>query len=111
MPMLRHEFGIVFWVYIAVILLAFASPFLFNPWIVIAGFLLIWVQYVVLKACVLTSLQFKSQHKEGFVEHYLKKLGLAEADLIALRMEQARPVLVVSAIAWQWIFGFHPLIT
>ena len=68
----KKDFGLVFWIHLAIILLFYSSPFLFS-WKVITGTIfLYYLQLLVFKGCVLTKVELESRgERRSFNYYYL----------------------------------------
>ncbi|HEY4482719.1 MAG TPA: hypothetical protein VI953_00940 [Candidatus Paceibacterota bacterium] len=75
--MWRSEFGFVFYLHLALILLVLASPWLVPWWVILIGILIYYLQLKVFGHCLLTALQTGSRKRtQTFWGHYLERLGL-----------------------------------
>lgn len=68
-------FGIIFWLHLAIIVLAYASPFLFHWKWIIPEIILLWVQSWVVGGCVLTHAQFGKHKNLSSYSVYLELMG------------------------------------
>ncbi|HXK36713.1 MAG TPA: hypothetical protein VJ553_03980 [Candidatus Paceibacterota bacterium] len=114
--MFRHDFGPIFWMHLAIIIVIILAPLLFDVWIIALGMLVYWLQLMVVGDCVLTRLQFGARERTGssrsFYFHYLKKLGFVDdAARVTRFIDRTQPILILLVgIVWQWLLGFDPLV-
>lgn len=106
--MLRHEFGVIFWIHLIIIVGIYFSPFLIPfKMIVVLGLLYI-LQIFLFKGCVLTILQFgKKSNVSSFHGYYLSKLGFSiQKRKLEFMTDVVYPVVIpVVALVWQVILG------
>lgn len=110
--MLRHDFGILFWIHLAVIVASMASPFLFGVRFIAIAFILFLAQGMLVGSCILTRFQFgRRDDTPGFCVYYLEKAGLGIDPLRTnFYIDRVQPILILfTAMLWQWFFGFQPL--
>jgi len=98
------DFGIVFLLHIILILVAFASPFLFNWKIVLAIIFLYRLQYITIGRCILTKAQFPDGG--GFWYYYATKMGIVISErTLDLFTDYIIPIIIIIiAIAYQVYF-------
>jgi hypothetical protein len=73
---LKGDYGILFWIHLLFIILAYISPFTIKwPWIMVAWIYFIG-QTIIVGHCWLTTWQFNGEKKVGFGDYYWRKLGI-----------------------------------
>jgi len=66
--------NIYFWFHLILLLLAYASPWLFNWQLIVIGVVLLQIQYWVIDGCYLTKLEMGKDKNQTFVWYYLKQI-------------------------------------
>jgi hypothetical protein len=105
-------FGFAFWLHLFLIVIAYSSPFLFSWKLILIGVFVLMLQFIVLRQCILTTLQFGEEKYITFYTIYLEKLGLKfKRKNLYILMRYIMPfvVLLVSLI-WQITLKRQPLI-
>jgi hypothetical protein len=70
----RKDFGLFFWFHLLSISLYLGSPFLVSWKVVLTIVLLIQIQFLLLKGCYITKLEFGNASKYNYVYYYLVKI-------------------------------------
>jgi hypothetical protein len=107
------DFGIVFWVHLVLIIIAYCSPFLFSWELISFGIIILWVEYIVFTGCPLTHAQIGKKDKEiTFYTIYLEKMGFKfNREKIKNFFRNIVPLIILAiAIIWQVLFGNQPLL-
>lgn len=74
--MKTKEFGLIFWIHLALIMCVLASPFWLSWKIILVCIALYYLQILIFKNCILTIIQFNTKdHNDSFYSHYLNRLG------------------------------------
>ena len=109
--MSSKEFGPIFWLHLTIIILNYSLPFLFRWQVALVWAIVIYLQEIFLKGCMLTYAQFGQSH-ETFYHHYLTKMGfkLNKKRLNAFLAWALPIIILLLAICWQLILGMEPLI-
>lgn len=110
---MKKDFGSIFWLHLALIILAYLSPFLINWKIILLGIILLWIEYAVFQGCPLTHAQIGKKDKEiTFYTIYLEKMGFNfERKIVKNFFRNIMPFIVLAvAILWQVILGKNPLL-
>jgi hypothetical protein len=105
-------FGFIFWLHLVIILLAYASPFLFHwKWIVV-GIVLLWIQTRVFGGCVLTHAQFGKSEKLSIYSVYLELMGIhfKRAHVIFVVTYILPCLVLIIALVWQVLLRKVPLL-
>ena len=105
-------FGFMFWLHLALIILAYSSPFLISWKLITVGVFLLLIQFVVLKQCILTTAQFGREKYMTFYTIYFEKLGFRfKRKNLYIFMRYLMPFIVlVIALIWQVLFRNSPLL-
>lgn len=105
-------FGVVFWIHLFLIILAYSSPFLFDWKLILIGVIMLLLQFIILKQCVLTTAQFGDEKYMTFYTIYLEILGFKfRRKSIYIFMRYVMPFIVlIIALLYQVIFEFKPLL-
>jgi hypothetical protein len=114
--MKKHQktklFGFTFYLHLALIILAYASPFLFNwKWIFI-GIFTLFVEYWIFEGCILTNKQFGKDQSMTFYTIYLEMLGF-KFDRMKFKffIRYIMPFIVLTiAIIWQILLRKIPIL-
>lgn len=69
------DFGLIFWIHLAVIVLFFSSPFWISWKIILVGILAFYFQLLVFRGCILTKAEFGETTHNSFFWYYLNKMG------------------------------------
>jgi hypothetical protein len=105
-------FGFTFWLHLLLIIIAYASPFLFNWRLVLVGALALFSQFIIFNKCILTTAQFGDQKYITFYAPYLEKMGFKfKRKNIYFFMRYVMPfiVLIISLI-WQILLDNEPIL-
>ena len=105
-------FGFTFWLHLILILIAYSSPFLFSWKLILFGVVILLIQFLVLKQCVLTTAQFGDEKYITFYTLYLEMLGFKfKRKNLYILMRYIMPfiVLLISLI-WQILLNHKPII-
>ncbi len=108
----KSNFGLIFWIHLFFIIIAYASPFLLNWKIVLFGVILIYIQNFVFQGCLLTHAQFGKDPYITFYHKYLTLLGFRiNKYKLKFFMAWIMPIIILLvAIIWQLILEISPLI-
>lgn len=72
----RHsDFGFIFWLHLAVIIIFLSSPFWVRWEIVLVGILLYYLQLLIFGGCILTRAEFGESDHNSFYWYYLTRIG------------------------------------
>lgn len=106
-----NDFGVVFWVHLATLIVEYASPFLFSWKIVLIGAVALYLQWLILGNCFLTIMQFHTTSKDASCNYYyLTKMGFNVNKKILFRYLAAFPILIlITALLWQVVFHRVPV--
>lgn len=106
---LHSDFGLIFWLHLILILLAYFSGFLFSWWLIIIGPIVLWIQYKFFNGCVLTIFQLGKEKGEfTFLAHYFKNINPQK---LTFFIRYILPFIIfLLAITWQIILNKKPLI-
>jgi len=106
------DFGIIFWIHLILILIAYLSPLLFRWQLILAGVLFLFFQQIIFQGCILTHAQFGKDPYMTFYYRYLTLLGFnINKKKLKFLMVWIMPILVLSfALIWQIIFNIKPII-
>ena len=110
---LHSDFGLLFWLHLSLILLAYSSWFLFSWQWIILGSIILWIQYWFFDGCVLSQIHFgKERAQFTFVAYYFEKINLNfDKNKLTFFIRHIIPFLLMFlAIIWQIIFNKKPLI-
>jgi len=108
---MKNDFGLIFWIYLILILLVWTSPVLLSWKIIFLFIILYYFQLFVFGDCILTKRQFKTKKRsETFYSYYLEKLGLRiNKEKLVFFLDYVLPwLLLVIAYVVQRL-GFGPL--
>ena len=111
-PKPTSYFGPILWIHLALIILAYSSPFLVSWWLITVGILILWIQYFMAKGDLITQAQFGKDPEMTFYTPYLEKIGLKfnrRGFLIFMRYIIPFIVLAV-ALIWQVGLGNRPFL-
>ena len=108
----NNDFGLFFWVHLAIIILIYLLPFLFD-WKIVLGILILYLlQIKIFGSCVLTIAQFKDKtRRSGFYYYYLTKLGFKlNQKRVNFTVTYIIPtVIFITALVWQILLSKVPL--
>ena len=109
---MKKEYGLFFWLHLAVILFWYVCPFLFSWYWLLIGVVYSYGQGFLINGCILTYKQFGKDTDETFLRYYLEKIGVhltkKTAKLIFFWIEPIFIFLV--AVVLQIVFGINPII-
>jgi hypothetical protein len=105
------DFGLVFWLHLAIIIFIFSSPFLFSWKLILAGVILYYIQVWIFGTCVLALWEFSSEDG-SFFAHYLPKIGinLSRKKIFLLTDYLATWGIFAFAIFWQVILNHSVIV-
>jgi len=109
---IKNEFGLIFWIHLILIILVYASPFLFNWKLMILFVILYYLQIFIFNGCILTEKQFGKQKYMTFYYPYLTKLGFKvnKKSLYYLMRWFMPLILILISLFLQKILNLKPLI-
>lgn len=98
-------------VHIILILLAYSSPFWVDWKIILAVVLVLYLQYAVLKGCILAKPQYGNT-SDGLYENILTSLGITfDRTRLKFVVEWVLPAIVLLiSLVWQLLFGFQVIL-
>jgi hypothetical protein len=73
--MVKSNFGLIFWLHLSLILVAYLSPILFNWRLILFVVFLYYMQQLIFNGCILTHSQFGKEQNMTFYYPYLKLIG------------------------------------
>ena len=100
----KKDFGIIFWVHLLIILAIYSSPFWVDWKIIAVGIGVYYLQLILFKNCILTTLQFNEKERDTtFYSYYLTKLGFnINKTKLRLFLDYIMPWLILAvALPWQ----------
>ena len=102
----KKDYGIIFWIHLAIIVMALLSPFWLSWEIILIGICLGYMQLFLFKGCIFTRFELGST-EETFRGHYFRKIGFKiNSKKLKLFFYWIEPIMILSlAIIWQVIFG------
>lgn len=105
-------FGIYFWLYLPLVLIANLSFLLFDYRLIALGIFLLLIQFLVLKGCVLTIAEFGTYKDMTFYTPYLEKMGFKfNRRKFMIYMKWVHPfVILVLALFLQLGLKYTPLL-
>jgi len=107
----RDDFGLIFWIHLILIILAYLSPFLFNFKIMVFLVFLYYLQIIIFNGCKLTEIQFGKQSYSTFYYPYLIKLGFKiNKKFIYYLMRWIMPLIVLLISLILNLLNYNPLI-
>lgn len=71
---MKREFGLWFWIHILLLIPGYLSPVLIDWKLIVAGVVILQIQYWVIDGCILTRLQMGKDKNETFIWYYLRKI-------------------------------------
>ena len=106
----KSEYGSVFFLHLAVILMIYFSPLIFQWQLILLGLVLYWMQIKFLGGCILTKKQFGDAHQFNFTAHYLAKIGIRISNQkMSFWQNRILPwVIIVNVIYWQIVLKHKP---
>jgi len=108
---MKKDFGLIFLIHLILIILIYASPFLFSCKLILIGVLYIYIQEIFLKGCFLTHMQFGKDPEMTFYYEYLTMLGFkVNKRKLKFFMAWIMPLIILGfALIWQEILGIKVL--
>jgi hypothetical protein len=97
---MRKEFGPLFWMHLVLILLAYASPFLFNVRFISSLTAAYYVQLFAFNGCILSKAEF--QEDISFYQYYLSKAGIPISRKTAKTITMIIAPLLIIAVSLLW---------
>ncbi|MFA5174326.1 MAG: hypothetical protein WC438_04055 [Candidatus Pacearchaeota archaeon] len=106
-----NYFGLIFWIHLILIIIVYASIFLFNWKILILGVLVYYLQIIIFNGCILTKKQFGKNDYMTFYYPYLTKAGFnVNKKIVYYLMRWIMPIIILSfGLIIQLVFKFKPL--
>ena len=71
---MQKEFGFWFWIHVILLIFAYLSPFLFNWQLIVAGVIILQIQFWLIGGCAVTYLQMGRDKDQVFIWYYLQKI-------------------------------------
>ncbi|MFH1207626.1 MAG: hypothetical protein V1668_03395 [Patescibacteria group bacterium] len=72
----NSNYGLLFWFHLIIIIVSYISWLLFSWWLVIIGAVLLQIQHIIAKGCVLTRVQFgEEKNNLTFIAFCLETIG------------------------------------
>ncbi len=108
--MRKSDYGIIFWIHLFIDVLFIFSWLFFSWWLIAGGVILLYTQFIVLKGCFLSKIEFGKN--EACIPYYLHKWRLIKNKKPArIFVGIFLPIIIMTiAIIWQIVFGIKPLI-
>lgn len=109
----NRPFTVLAGLHLIIILLIWASPFLFGWWLIVIGILLYFMQLIFLGDCLLTRRQFSTKKRSiTFYYYIITKFGLKPSGYrIRFLADYIMPPIILGwALVWQLVFDKKPLI-
>jgi len=107
------EHNLAFWFHVFITALAWVGPFLFSWYLMVPAYLIVLVQFIIFKRCLLNGKHELDESGDAtFYSYLFEKLGL-EVNKKTLKLWVRRYFYVIlSAITliWQLLLGFDPLL-
>ncbi len=109
---MNKPFGFIFWVHILIMLIFAAAPFWLDWKLVIAGFVLLHIQWFILDGCFLTFLETGKDPDMSLEYYYLSKVwpGLNKKIFKNISLYVTPTVVLALALLFQIYLGWEPLI-
>jgi len=109
---MSKDFGFIFWTHLILIIIAYASPFLFNWKLVLMGVITLYLQQLILNGCFLTHAQFGKDKYMTFYYRYLILAGFKpNKRKLKILMAWIMPLIILAiAIILQKVIKLKPLI-
>lgn len=106
----RNDYGIVFWIHLFIDILFIFSWLLFSWWLIIIGAVLVQLQFIILRGCFLSKIEFGKN--EACIPYYLHKWKLIKNKrLVRIFVGRFLPAIIMAAaIVWQVVLKIKPLI-
>lgn len=108
--------NLAYWLHLLLVILAWTGPFLFSWQLMVAGYTIIMLQFLILKKCVVNNMH--DLDDSGYYIFYtflLEQVGIylsekGQKRLYIFIRRLLYPLLSIVAILWQVYLGFEPLI-
>src|SRR5574340_1179463 len=71
---MKKDFGIVFWIHLFFIILAYSSPLWLDWRVITAGIIILQIQFIVIEGCILTQMEAGKDRDMTFGYYYLSKI-------------------------------------
>jgi hypothetical protein len=109
---MKSNFGVIFWLHLFLILIAYSSPILFRWQLIFFGVLFLFLQQLLFQGCLLTSAQFGKDPDMTFYYRYLTLMGFrVNKKKLKFLMTWIMPIIVfLFAILLQKLLGIKPLL-
>ncbi|EKE16418.1 MAG: hypothetical protein ACD_11C00017G0008 [uncultured bacterium] len=106
----NNDYSFIFWVHLIINLIFVFSFLLFSWWLIIIGEIILQLQYIIMKGCVLSKAEFG--HDEACIPYYLHKWKLIkDKHKNKIFVRYFLPVIVIIlAIIFQIVLNIRPLI-
>ena len=109
----HKDFGLIFWLHLALIIAVCISPFVLDWKIIIFFTGLYYLQLMIFGSCILSMIEFKSGEKrKSFFHHYLARFGFEfDQRKLLLILDYVVPtVVIVTALVLQLKLHYNPLL-
>lgn len=107
---IKNNFGIIFWLHLILILIAYSSPILFRWQLIFFGVLFLFLQQIIFQGCLLTHAQFGKDPDMTFYYRYLTLMGFrVNKKKLKFLMAWIMPLIVFSiSLLLQKVLGIKP---
>ena len=109
----KNDFGIIFWLHLAIIAFGFTSPILLSWKVILLLIILFYVQLLIFGNCILTIKELGNEKtSKTFTHYYLTKLGIVlNEKRITLAIDYVIPwIIFYVALVWQLSLNHHPFL-
>lgn len=108
----HKDFGLLFWVHLLLIFLAYMSPFFVDWILILAGVMLVRIQFWELGGCILTKWEMGGRSHKEFIYYYVKKIWPhVKHDTIENIFHRGIPLaLVILSFIMQVVYTYVPVI-
>ena len=106
----HKPYGLIFWVHLIINMSFIFSWILFSWWLIVLGEILLQLQYIIFKGCILSKAEFKEDI--SCITYYLHRWGFTNDQNKGKNFVRIwLPIIVIIiSMVWQIVLGFSPLL-
>lgn len=109
---MKRDFGIIFYIHLFFIILAYSSPFWLDWRVITAGIILLQIQFLVIEGCVLTQLEAGKDKDMTFGYYYLSKFfpSINKIKTKFFIRYVISAAIFLTALLLQYYFNYQPVL-
>lgn len=112
-PSSQSEHNFTFWFHVLITVLAWIGPFLFSWWLMTTAYMIVLLQFLIFKRCLLNSRHSLADDNDAtFYSYLFEKIGYYPNRRVLKLWIRRYVYIILSVISflWQYVAGFEPLL-